>query len=82
VISIKGRAGSSGKRARVRGNGAAARLQLGAPGVVRVNFSRKQAKRVRKAMAAGRKAVARITISATGGGGGTDSAKRRVKQRR
>ncbi len=82
VISIKGRAGSSGKRARVRGNGAAARLQLGAPGVVRVNFSRKQAKRVRRAMAAGRKAVARITISATGGGGGTDSAKRRVKQRR
>ena len=80
-IAVKGRAGSSRKRV-IRGSPGRLELQLGQPGVVRVGLSKKQAKRLRAALKAGRRAVARIEVSATGGGGGTATLTRRVKQKR
>ena len=83
TIRLKGRKqGRSAKAGRLKGTAAVSRLQLNQPGKVRVTFTRKQAKRLRKALRAGRRAVARISVTATGGGGGTDGAKREVKQRR
>jgi glucose/arabinose dehydrogenase len=58
------------------------RLQLGKKARLKLDLSKKRTKRLRKALARGRKAVAKIEVSATGGGGGTATVKRKVKQRR
>ena len=80
-IVVKGGARGSRKRI-IQGTAGQADLELGQPGVVRVAFSKKQAKRLRTALAAGRRAVARVEVTASGGGGGTVTLARRVKQKR
>ncbi len=80
-IVVKGGARGSKKRT-IQGKADQADLELGQPGVVRIGFSKKQARRLRAALAAGRRAVARIEVSASGGGGGTATLARRVKQKR
>jgi glucose/arabinose dehydrogenase len=82
MIVVKGARQSAKGGKRLRGTPGKVRVQIGEPGVVRVKFSKKQARRLRKALRTGRRAVALVEVSATGGGGGTDTAKRRVKQRR
>jgi glucose/arabinose dehydrogenase len=90
-ITLKGRAkgggASSAKRGRKKRPVIPAvpvnvRLQLGQKARLRFDLSKKRTKRLRKALARGRKAVAKIEVSATGGGGGTATVKRRVRQRR
>jgi glucose/arabinose dehydrogenase len=69
------------KRARIKARALTQRLQLGQRTKLRLELSKKQTRRLRKALAGGRRAVARIEVSASGGGGGTATVKRRVKQR-
>jgi glucose/arabinose dehydrogenase len=86
VIKLGGRkkAGSARKK---RGKGklvytVGTRLQLGVSERLRFELSRKHAKRLRRAVARGKRVVARIQVSATGGGGGTETENLRSKQRR
>jgi hypothetical protein len=85
-IVLKGRgASSSAKRGRkgrfLRALPVSVRLQLGRRARLSLDLSKKRTKRLRKALARGRRAVAKIEVSATGGGGGTATVKHRVKQR-
>jgi glucose/arabinose dehydrogenase len=85
IVFKGGGKASSAKRGR-KGRGLRAlpvsvRLQLGKKARLRLDLSKKRTKRLRKALARGRKAVAKIEVSATGGGGGTTTVKRRVRQR-
>jgi glucose/arabinose dehydrogenase len=81
TIVVKGSSGASRSR-KIRGAPGKADLELGQPGIVRVLLSKKQAKRLRVAFREGRRAVALIGVSVSGGGGGTTSVTRRVKQKR
>ena len=81
TIVIKG-AAKGAKAGRLRGTTGSTEVEMGANGIVRVRFSKKQAKRLRAALRARRRAVAKIEISATGGGGGTETVTRRIKQKR
>ena len=81
MIVFKG-ARKGAKAGRLRGTRGRTEVEMGGNGIVRVRFSKKQAKKLRAKLAAGRRAVARLKISATGGGGGTDTVSRRVKQKR
>ncbi len=81
TIVVKG-AGGAAKVRRLRGTPGRTEVEMGRNGIVKVRFSKKQAKRLRAALRAGRRAVALIEVSASGGGGGTETVTRRVKQRR
>jgi glucose/arabinose dehydrogenase len=59
-----------------------AALAPGVTGTLHLGLSGKEARRLRGALAEGRRAVAKIEVSATGGGGGTATVKKRVRQRR
>ena len=80
-IVFKG-ARKGAKAGRLRGARGRTEVEMGGNGIVRVRFSKKQAKKLRAKLAAGKRAVAHLKISATGGGGGTDTVSRRVKQKR
>jgi len=69
------------KRARIKARTLSQRLQLGQITKLRLELSKKGTKRLRKALAGGRRATAKIEVSASGGGGGTVTVKRKVKQR-
>jgi glucose/arabinose dehydrogenase len=86
TIVLKGRGKASSARRRRKGRVIRAapvnvRLQLGKNARLRLDLPKKRTKRVYKALVRGRKAVAKIEVSATGGGGGTATVKRKVKQR-
>ena len=86
IVLKRGGKASSAKRGRKGGRRlqalpVSARLQLGKKARLKLDLSKKRIKRLRKALAGGRKAVAKIEVSATGGGGGTATVKRTVKQR-
>jgi hypothetical protein len=86
VVIRRGGAASSAKRGR-RGRVIPAvpvnvRLQLGRKARLRFDLSKKRTRRLRKVLARGGKAVAKVHASATGGGGGTTTVNRKVKQRR
>jgi glucose/arabinose dehydrogenase len=59
-----------------------ASLPLRVPGALDLGLSGKGARRLRGTLAEGGRAVAKIEVSATGGGGGTATVKRKVRQRR
>jgi glucose/arabinose dehydrogenase len=86
IVLKRGGKASSARRGRkrrvIRAAPVSVRLQLGRKARLKLDLSKKGTKRLRKALAHGRKAVAKIEVSATGGGGGTATVKRRVKQRR
>jgi hypothetical protein len=83
VLKGRGRAASAKRKGRALGAlPVRARLQLGRKARLKLDLSKKRTKRLRKALARGRKAVAKIQVSATGGGGDTATVKRKVKQRR
>jgi glucose/arabinose dehydrogenase len=78
---------ASAKRKKGKGRGITAvpvstRLQLGQKTRLSLDLSKKKTKRIRKALAGGRKVVAKIEASATGGGGGTTTVKRKAKLRK
>jgi glucose/arabinose dehydrogenase len=78
---------ASAKRKKKKGRGITAkpvstRLQLGQKTRLSLDLSKKKTKRIRKALAGGRKAVAKIEASATGGGGGTTTVKKKAKLRK
>jgi hypothetical protein len=58
-----------------------AALPQGVPGALDLDLSRKEARRLRGTLAEGRRAAAKIEVSATGGDGGTATVKRKVRQR-
>jgi len=85
VLKGGGKASSATRRGKgrvLRALPVSARLQLGRKARLRLDLSKKRTKRLREALARGRRAVAKIEVSATGGGGGTATVKHRVKQRR
>jgi glucose/arabinose dehydrogenase len=85
VLKGGGRASSAKRGGKGRVLGAApvsVRLPLARKARLRLELSKKRTRRLRKALARGRKAVAKIEVSATGGGGGTTTVKRKVKQLR
>lgn len=71
-----------GRRKKVRARPDSARVQVGTPVRLRLDLTKKQGRKVRRALKRGRKAWARIVVSATGGGGGTDVERRKVRQKR
>jgi glucose/arabinose dehydrogenase len=86
VVIRRGGSASSAKRGR-RGRVIPAvpvnvRLQLGRKARLRFDLSKKRTRRLRKVLARGGKAVAKVHASASGGGGGTTTVNRKVKQRR
>ena len=85
IVLKRGSKASSAKRGRkgrlLQALPVSARLPLGKKAKLKLDLSKKRIKRLRKALAGGRKAVAKIEVSATGGGGGTATVKRKVKQR-
>jgi hypothetical protein len=85
IVLKRGRKASSAGRRRkgrvIRAAPVNVRLQLGKNARLRLDLPKKRTKRVYKAVVRGRRAVAKIEVSATGGGGGTTTVKRRVKQR-
>lgn len=68
------------KKPKLTPTAAGARLQLGVTTTLKLALSKRDAKRLRRALAQGKRAVARIQVSATGGGGGTDTKSLTVKQ--
>jgi hypothetical protein len=86
TIVLKGRGKASSARRRRKGRVIRAvpvnvRLQLGRKVKLRLDLPKKRTKRLYRALVRGRRAVAKIEVSATGGGGGTATVKRKVKQR-
>ncbi len=85
IVLKRGGQASSAKRGRkgrlLQALPVSARLPLGKKAKLKLDLSKKRIKRLRKALAGGRKALAKIEVSATGGGGGTATVKRTVKQR-
>jgi len=71
-----------GRRKKVRARPDSARVQVGTRNRLRLDLTKKQGRKVRRALKRGRKAWAKIVVSATGGGGGTDVEKRKVRQKR
>jgi hypothetical protein len=58
------------------------RLPMGQATTVRLELTKRAARRLHKALKAGRRAVANYGVSATGGGGGTESVGGQARQRR
>jgi glucose/arabinose dehydrogenase len=82
-IKVKGRKRAKGGKAFTLSAGdATARLQAGQFARLRLALTKKQRRRLARALKARRFAVARIHVAATGGGGGTERASAKVRQRR
>jgi hypothetical protein len=58
------------------------RLRAGVAVEVSLGLAKAEARKLRRALKAGRRATARFSVSATGGGGGTETDEGSVRQRR
>jgi glucose/arabinose dehydrogenase len=83
TIKVKGRKRAKrGKAFSLAAEGVTTRLQAGQFARLRLELTKKQRRRLAGALRARRFAVARIHVAATGGGGGTERASAKVRQRR
>jgi glucose/arabinose dehydrogenase len=70
-----------GAKKKLKADDDAERIQIGQQVKLKLDLSKGQTKRLRRALRRGGSAKAKVEVSATGGGGGTDTVKRKVKQR-
>jgi hypothetical protein len=81
-VSADGAVRIAGRKRKLKADADGGRVQIGDQLRLKLDLSKKEGRRLRRALRRGAKAKAKIVASATGGGGGTDTERRKVKQRR